>query len=130
MQQGDTDDASLGLSAGAENAAVRRIASAERVAQNARFLDFSRSFMIIFGGIATGIAGVQGFLQGACCLVAIYLFTSLLFLARMRFRPDLYLLAPNAQKVSVRGFLLDGIGGQAASFLLFWTFAYSLVYMF
>ena len=80
-----------------------------------------RSLLTIVAGIAAGVLGLTSLL-GFAFFLQVHVVTSLALLAKMKF--DVAECLPGQTNAWL---LVDGLGGQLMSFLLFWTVAYSVV---
>ncbi|KAJ1445888.1 hypothetical protein M885DRAFT_548438 [Pelagophyceae sp. CCMP2097] len=91
---------------------------------NMSAIDKSRSFLTIFAGAATGILGLTG-LGGLASFLATYAGISLAILAcKMRGDSEAF------TEEKPLYFVLGHAGGYGLSFVLFWTLAYALVYIY
>ena len=98
--------------------------SPENLGNNQKIVQYSRTFLSIIAGCVTGVLGLTGS-QGFLCYTVLYALISLALFMRMKFDLSGHLPGNN-----LPGFLLDGITGQALSFLLFWTLSYALVHIY
>ena len=87
-------------------------------------ISFVRTIATIAGGFTAGILGLTG-LRGLAFYVLIYVVTSGLLLLRMGNKVGK--LVPNA---SPGWFLINGIGGEALAFVLYWTLMYAMVHLY
>lgn len=97
--------------------------SDEAMMHNRSAIDSYRSYMTIIAGIATGILGATG-LKGLGLFLGSYLAISLLLVAKMRLDTEAFMNA------KIHHFLFGNIGRYGLSFVLFWTLAYALVYIY
>ncbi|CEM00572.1 unnamed protein product [Vitrella brassicaformis CCMP3155] len=89
---------------------------------NRRVVAHCRNFAAIVSGLAAGILGLTG-LWGLLVFVMATLGISLILLARVNFDTSLYF--PTVKEV-----LIGQFWHGMMSFILFWTLAYDMVYIF
>ena len=106
-----------------ERAEANEFISDEALMHNKNAIDSYRSYMTIFAGVATGILGATG-LRGLGLFLGSYLLLSVFLMVKMRFDPEAY------TNEKVHHFALGNIGRYGLSFVLFWTLAYALVYIY
>lgn len=97
--------------------------SAEAMRSNHRALDLARTVMSICGGVCTGIMGYTN-LSGLLSFLAFHALLALALAAAMGFDTALYTAKSPGR------FLFDGITANGGAFVLFWTLAYALVYIY
>lgn len=97
--------------------------SAEAMRSNHRALDLARTVMSICGGLCTGVLGFTN-LWGLFAFLAFHVLVAVALAASMGFNTSLY----TAKSPGV--FIFDGITANGGSFVLFWTLAYALVYIY
>ncbi len=97
--------------------------SRESMGHNMRAIDNFRTLLTLVGGCCAGILGCTGF-NGAILYFAIYLVLQLCLLFLMGFDSEKY------TAVSPARFIISGIEGYILSYILFWTLAYALVYIY
>ncbi|CAM9346014.1 unnamed protein product, partial [Chrysoparadoxa australica] len=100
--------------------------STEKLTKNTKLIDYCRTSLCIVGGIATGVLGCTG-LEGLLAYIVVYITVSLALLAKMGFDPSEYTLT---KKGSAPLFIVSGESGYCVTFILFWTLAYALVYIY
>ncbi|XP_051127920.1 uncharacterized protein LOC127249243 [Andrographis paniculata] len=96
--------------------------NAENLQNNARIINYSRTFMSIIGGVIAGILGFTG-LMGFVFYFFVMAITTAGLAAKTGFAVHSYFDSWNR-------IALDGILGGLMSFVLFWTFAYDMVHIF
>ncbi|KAL3812252.1 hypothetical protein ACJIZ3_013520 [Penstemon smallii] len=96
--------------------------NAENLQNNARIINYSRTFMSIIGGVIAGILGFTS-LTGFIFYFIVMAITTVGLAAKAGFSIHSYFDSWNRV-------ILDGILGGLLSFVLFWTFAYDLVHIF
>mmetsp|Transcript_36695 Transcript_36695/g.117733 ORF Transcript_36695/g.117733 Transcript_36695/m.117733 type:complete len:114 (-) Transcript_36695:1363-1704(-) len=97
--------------------------SDEALMHNRSAIDSYRSYMTIIAGIGTGILGATG-LRGLGLFLLSYLVISLALVLKMRLDTEAY---TNTKLLS---FLFANLGRYGLSFVLFWTLAYALVFIY
>ncbi|KAI9090512.1 hypothetical protein DFS34DRAFT_585064 [Phlyctochytrium arcticum] len=86
-------------------------------------LQYARSSLAFISGAAAGILGLEGWLHGGLFYIFCSLLMSLVLWARTGFTPKTYF-------PTVDAIWIQEVGGNAFSYLLFWTLAYGLVYVY
>jgi len=97
--------------------------SVENMQKNVEVVDFCHTAMCVVSGSMAGIMGLTG-LQGFGLMLILYLITSGALIGKMGMDIHPYF------NMKWYSFLLQGIGGHAASFILFWTLSYGLVHIY
>nr|GLL43884.1 ER membrane protein complex subunit 6 [Ipomoea trifida] len=92
--------------------------SAENMQNNMKVIYYSRTFMSIIGGVIAGILGLTG-LMGFIFYFLIMGITSAGLIAKAKFSVFSYF--DNWNRI-----ILDGFLGGLLSFVLFWTYPYSV----
>eukprot|EP00499_Haloplacidia_sp_CaronLabIsolate_P013957 CAMPEP_0196769986 /NCGR_PEP_ID=MMETSP1104-20130614/859_1 /TAXON_ID=33652 /ORGANISM="Cafeteria sp., Strain Caron Lab Isolate" /LENGTH=113 /DNA_ID=CAMNT_0042140089 /DNA_START=1 /DNA_END=342 /DNA_ORIENTATION=+ len=105
------------------SATAPRVLSTKNLQDNGLTLNRIQSTMAIVSGCIAGILGLTNW-AGFVCFGALHVVANLMVFALLG--GDLAQHFPT----TVRGFLTSGIGGQAASFILFWTLFYALVHLY
>eukprot|EP00638_Chattonella_subsalsa_P001355 CAMPEP_0117765176 /NCGR_PEP_ID=MMETSP0947-20121206/19934_1 /TAXON_ID=44440 /ORGANISM="Chattonella subsalsa, Strain CCMP2191" /LENGTH=115 /DNA_ID=CAMNT_0005587737 /DNA_START=30 /DNA_END=377 /DNA_ORIENTATION=- len=98
--------------------------SPEALQENGKIINYVRTSMIIVAGVVTGILGCTG-LWGLLSFVGFYSLISLTLLVKMGMDPSVY-----TTNKSVLSFFCSDTQKYGLSFVLFWTLAYALVYIY
>ncbi|CAM9638384.1 unnamed protein product [Phaeothamnion confervicola] len=93
---------------------------------NMKLIYNARTSMCVVGGMAAGILGCKG-LEGLLAYLVIYLMSSILLAVKMGFDPSKFI---NLRKGRAFTFFFSDVQGHALTFILFWTLAYALVYIY
>ncbi|CAM9308489.1 unnamed protein product, partial [Ascophyllum nodosum] len=104
----------------------RQFYSAENIVHNARVLDFCRTSLCAVGGIVSGVLGLTGPI-GLLAYLVLYVVVSLSLLVKMG-TMDVSLYTSGKGRLAV--FAFGGVGNFALTYILFWTLAYTLVYIY
>ncbi|KNA04402.1 hypothetical protein SOVF_200170 [Spinacia oleracea] len=96
--------------------------NAKNALNNSKVIYYSRTFMLIVGGIIAGILGFTG-LTGFIFYFLVFAVTTVGLTAKAKFSIHSYFDGWNSV-------LFDGFLGGLMSFVLFWTFAYDSVHIF
>jgi hypothetical protein len=99
------------------------IISLETMAQNQRQIHMAKAVIFIFAGLICGVLGLTG-LYGLLFYIAVNVVSSVVFMAKMGFQTMKY---TNSDPIS---FALSGILNHALSFIMWWTLAFALVYIY
>ena len=99
------------------------ILSTESMMMNMNQIDTLRSVMMIAGGILAGVAECVG-LQGFICFILLYICTTISVGAMLKFDFLTYL------NMSFLEFAVMDASKHIMSFVLFWTLAYALIYIY
>ena len=102
-----------------------KILNPEALQANMMGINFVRSLMAIVAGIASGVAGLTG-TRGFLLYITLHLLTSLALMMKMKFNVSEYLM----HGLSPFWFAIDGLTGQALSFVMFWTLSFAMVHIF
>lgn len=103
---------------------ITELRSQKSLRNNAKVIDNARSSLAAISGTAAGIMGLQGWLNGilfyaaTSCVLSVLMWYKLAYGDSKRF----YLGKSNIW--------LEGVSASALSYLLFWTLAYGLVYVY
>lgn len=111
---------------GADDVDERQFYSAENIAHNNKVLEYCRTAMCAIGGIVSGILALTG-PTGLLAYLVVYIIVSLGLLVKMG-TADASLYTPTKGGLPV--FVIAGVGNYALTYILFWTLAYTLVYIY
>lgn len=100
-----------------------KIISQEAMMNNMNQIDTLRSVMMIAGGILAGVIQSVGY-KGFIGFVLVYLATTVAVGALIGFNFQRYV------NMSMLNFAMHDVNKHAMSFVLFWTLAYALVYIY
>ncbi|XP_066379905.1 uncharacterized protein [Miscanthus floridulus] len=95
------------------------ILQAENLTSNVKSIYYSRTFLSIIGGVVAGIWGFTG-LTGFVFYFLIMMVASIGLLAKSKFSVQTYF--DSWTRISV-----EGVFGGLMSFVLFWTYPFSLI---
>ncbi|CAM9752433.1 unnamed protein product [Pylaiella littoralis] len=116
----------MGGGGGGEEEDERQFYSAENIAHNKKVLEYCRTSLCAVGGIVSGILGLTG-LIGLFSYLVLYVVVSLSLVAKMG-TTDVSLYTSGKAKLAM--FAFSGVGNYALTYILFWTLAYTLVYIY
>jgi hypothetical protein len=102
---------------------TKKMVSMDKLMGNMKAIDKLRTVMFIIGGTICGILGNSG-LNGLYFFVGMTTLTSIALIVKMRFDVTTY------TNLTIFNFLVQGLTSSAMSFLLFWTLAFALVYIY
>eukprot|EP00752_Nemacystus_decipiens_P018238 g16366.t1 len=111
---------------GGEDEDERQFFSAENIAHNKKVLEYCRTSLCTVGGIVSGILGLTG-LIGLFSYLVLYVVVSLSLVVKMG-TTDVSLYTPGNGKLAM--FVFGGVANYASTYILFWTLAYTLVYIY
>ena len=100
------------------------LVSPESLQVNANVSMYARTVMGIVGGITAGILGLTGF-WGFAMFIGTHLAVAFGLLLKMGMRPQDFMV-----KGTVVSFVAQGLTSQLTGFILFWTLAYGLVWLY
>ena len=102
---------------------MSRVVVETNLAKNVKTLDYARSFFVAVAGTIAGILGLTGW-SG----FVFYLVTTVVFgfglLAKMQFQTFEFF------RNGLRDVMMEGVLGGALSYVLFWTLAYNVIYVY
>ncbi|CAN0024069.1 unnamed protein product, partial [Ectocarpus sp. 13 AM-2016] len=104
----------------------RQFYSSENIAHNKKVLEYCRTSLCAVGGVVSGILGLTG-LVGLFSYLILYLVVSLSLVVKMG-TTDVSLYTAGKGKLAM--FAFGGVGNYALTYILFWTLAYTLVYIY
>mmetsp|Transcript_5080 Transcript_5080/g.7732 ORF Transcript_5080/g.7732 Transcript_5080/m.7732 type:complete len:116 (-) Transcript_5080:90-437(-) len=103
----------------------KKFYSVENIKHNEKVLNYCRTSLCIFGGISSGILGCTG-LWGLLMFVSVHVGVSLAI--------AVFMMGFDVQKYSrsknIIFFAIGDASKYGLSFVLFWTLAYTLVYIY
>lgn len=109
----------------AEFATPELVLNPDSLKSNLMSINYVRSLMAIASGVAAGIAGLTGS-RGFLLYLGVHLATNLLLFGRMHGKVNEYLLPD----MTAAWFAVDGVLGQALSFVMFWTLSFAMIHIF
>jgi len=96
--------------------------SSSALQHNLRLIGLSRHYAAIVGGVAAGILGLSGLFGVATFFVCTFI-SSFLILREINFDGKRYFM-------TIKDVIFGQLFSAVLSFILFWTLAYDLVYVF
>ena len=100
-----------------------RVVVEANIVKNAKTLDYARSFFVGVAGTTAGMLGLTGWSGFVFYLVTTVLF-GIALLVKMQFKPSEFF------RNGFRDVMTEGVLGGALSYVLFWTLAYNVIYVY